>query len=189
MNSTRYAVILIALVAGACGGATVSPTGLASSGATVSPTGVASRAPITTTTPSPAPTASPPSLLEGTWTTAEITCDELLATMHDAGFTDAQITAGNWACSQPLQWRLRFLGVSFAQFGRQVDGVWELGSGRSFRLIDDHTLFLTDGEQTLGFTLVGDVLTFVSIRGSTGDLDGQVHGAAIFLTAPFTKDQ
>ena len=62
------------------------------------------------------------------------------------------------------------------------------GSGRSFELIDDHTLFLTDGQQTLSFTLVGDVLTFLSISGANGDLDGQVHGAAIFLTAPFTKE-
>ena len=138
--------------------------------------------------PSAAPTASPLSVLEGTWTTAEITCDQLLATMHEAGFTDAQITAGNWACSQPVEWRLRFLGDSFAQFDKQGDGAWELGSGASFRLIDDHTLFLTDGQQTLSFTLVGDVLTFSSISGATADLDGQVHGAAIFLTTPFTKD-
>jgi hypothetical protein len=128
-------------------------------------------------------------VLEGTWTTAEITCDQLLATMHSSGFTDAQITAGNWACSQPVQYRVRFLGDSFAQFEKQRDGAWELGSGRSFSLVDDHNLFLTDGQQTLSFTLVGDVLTFGSITGGDpDDLDGQVHGAAIFLTAPFTKE-
>ena len=107
--------------------------------------------------------------------------------MHEAGLADAQITAGDWACSQPLEWRLRFLGDSFAQLDKQGRR-WELGSEASFRLIDDHTLFLTDGQQTLSFTLVGDVLTFISISGATGDLDGQVHGAAIFLTTPFTKD-
>jgi hypothetical protein len=176
MNYVRTAAILVALVTSACGAGSVSPSPSASSH------------PVAPASPSAAPTASPPSVLEGTWTTAEITCDQLLATMHAAGFTDAQITAGNWACSQPLQLRLRFLGDSFAQFDRQGDGAWELGSGLSFRLIDDHTLFLTDGQQTLSFTLVGDILTFVSISGSTDDLDGQVHGAAIFLTAPFTKE-
>jgi hypothetical protein len=172
MKSTRIAVVLIVLVTTACSAGTVSPSASASS----PPVASAS------------PTASPPSLLEGIWTTAEITCDQQLATMHAAGFTDAQITAGNWACSQPVHYRLRFLGDQFAQFDKQGDGAWELGSGRSFRLIDDHTVFLTDGGQTLTFTLVGDVLTFVSIVGSTDDLDGQVHGAAIFLTAPFTRE-
>jgi len=176
MNYGRAGAILVALVTTACSAGTVSPSASASSRA------VASASPTAT------PTASPPSLLEGIWTTAEITCDQLLATMHEAGFTDAQITAGNWACSQPLQYRLRFLGDQFAQFDKQEGGAWELGSGRSFELIDDHTLFLTDGGQTMSFTLVGDVLTFLSISGSTGDLDGQVHGAAIFLTAPFTKE-
>jgi hypothetical protein len=183
MNSIRTAAILVALVTGACSAGTVSPSVAPSSppAATASPS----------ITPRVTPTASPPGLLEGTWTTAEITCDQLLATMHEAGFTDAQITAGNAACSQddpPTRWRLRFLGDSFAQFASQSDGSFEQGSGRSFELIDDHTLFLTEGQQTLNFTLVGNVLTFVSISGSTGDLDGQVHGAAIFLTAPFVKD-
>lgn len=177
MKSIRNAAILVALVTTACTAGTISPSEVASS------------PPAATVSPTVTPAASPPSLLEGIWTTAEITCDQLLATMHEAGFTDAQITAGNWACSQPVRYRLRFLADQFAQFEMQREGAWELGSGRSFELIDDHTIFLTDGQQTLSFTLVGNVLTFVSISGgSADDLDGQVHGAAIFLTAPFTKE-
>jgi hypothetical protein len=174
MKSIRIATVLVAFVTAACNAGTVSPSVVASSPLLV--------------TASPAnPTASRPSLLEGIWTTAEITCDQQLATMHAAGFTDAQITARNWACSQPVRFRLRFLGDQFAQFDKQGNKAWEQGSGRSFKLIDDHTVFLTDGGQTMSFTLVGNLLTFVSIDGSTDDLDGQVHGPAIFLTAPFTR--
>jgi hypothetical protein len=177
MNYIRTGAILVALVTTACSGGTISPSALPSS------------PPAATASPSVTPSVIPPSLLEGTWTTAEITCDQQLATIHAAGFTDAQISESGWVCSQPGHYRLRFLADQFAQFDNQGDGPYEQGSGRSFKLIDDHTVFLTDGGQTLSFTLVGNVLTFVSISGgSTYDLDGQVHGAAIFLTAPFTKE-
>jgi hypothetical protein len=177
MKSIRIAAILVALVTTACSAGTVSPSAVASSpsAATASPTA----------TPTAPPTATTPSLLEGIWTTAEITCDQQLATIHKAGFTDAQITAANWACSQPVHYRIRFLADQLAVFVKQGEGAWELVVGGSFKVIDDHTIVETDA--TLSFTLVGNALTFVSAR-TTGDLDGQVHAAAFFLAAPFTKE-
>jgi hypothetical protein len=180
MHSIRTAAILVALVTSAC------------TGETVSPSAVASDPPVATASPSATPSASPPSLLEGTWTTAEITCDQQLATIQAAGFTDAQISKIGWACSGTAHWRLRFLADQLAQFGNGGDGPYELGSESSFELTDDHTLVLTDFQETLTFTLVGNVLTFVTFvsifRGSTNNLDGQIHGAAIYLTAPFTRE-
>lgn len=177
---TRIAVSLITIATAACSGA-VSPTAVPSNppAATASPT----------VAPTLAPTAAQPSRLEGTWTTAMITCDQLMATIKAEGFTDAQISDSGWTCSQPVHYRLRFLADRFAQLQNEGEGAFERGSGRSFELLDDHTLFLTDGQQTLTFTLVGNVLTFLSVSGGgAGNLDGRVHGAAIFLTAPFIKE-
>jgi hypothetical protein len=190
MKAIRIAIVLIALVTTAC------------SGGTISPSAVASRPIVATASqthsPTATPTASPPRALEGIWTTSEITCDQQLATIHQAGFTDAQITAANWVCPQPLYESLRFLGERMGQFEESREG-FELGAQFTFKLTDDHTLALAEiGYQpvppraTLTFTLVGNVLNFTSLSSNAADngasIFDQIAGPAIFLSAPFTKE-
>jgi hypothetical protein len=187
MKSIHMATILVALVTSACSAATVSPSAVPSStpAAKVSPTAALTAV----------PTVSPPGPLEGIWTTAEITCDQQAAAIHAAGFTDAQITASGWPCLAPLYERLRFLGDRMGQF-EKTGGGFELGSQDTFKLTDDHTLVLDEigyeGVTTLGFTLVGNVLTFTSLNSDAAELGAsifdQIAGPAIFLSAPFIKE-
>jgi hypothetical protein len=189
MKSTCGAAILVALITSACSAGTVYPSIVASS----PPPATA----VATASPSATPTASPPGALEGIWTTSEITCDQQLATIRQASFTDAQITAAHWVCPQPLYESLRFLGDRMGQFEKSRQG-FELGAQFMFKLTDDHTLALAEiGYQpvpraTLTFTLVGSVLTFTSLSGNAAEIDAsvfdQIAGAAIFLSAPFTKE-
>jgi hypothetical protein len=186
MKSIRMAAALVAFVTTACSGGIVSPSAVASpQTATSSPTA----------SPTAAATASPASPLEGTWTTAEITCDRQLETIHKAGFTDAQIAAAKWVCLQPLYESLRFLGDRMGQF-EKTNEAFELGAQFTFTLTDDHTLVLTEaGYQivtTLRFTLVGNVLTFTSLKSNAAEMGAkvfdQIAGPAIFLSAPFVKE-
>jgi hypothetical protein len=189
MKAIRIAIVLVALVTTACSSGTISPNAVAS-GRAAAP---ASQTPSPTATP----TASAPSPLEGTWTTAAITCDQQLATIHEAGFTDAQISAAKWVCPQPLYESLRFLGVRMGEFEKSREG-FELGAQFMFQLTDDHTLALTEigvrpvPRATLTFTLVENVLTFTSLSSNAAEngasISDQIAGPAIFLSAPFTKE-
>ncbi|MEO6578455.1 MAG: hypothetical protein ABIO99_06110 [Candidatus Limnocylindria bacterium] len=174
MKSIRIALIFIAVFTSAC------------SGLGGTPSAVASTPPAAT-----APTASPSSPLEGIWATPQVTCDQQVATIHEAGFTDDQIAASGWVCSAAY-FSLRFLGDQLGQFQKSAEGAWERGSGGSYKLTDDHTIVEADSFDpssltTLSFTLVGDLLTVTSVS-TDSDLSAQIAVAAIYLTAPFAKE-
>jgi hypothetical protein len=174
------AVVVVALITTACTSGTVSSSAVASDAS-----GASTEA---TVSPSAAPTASP---LEAMWTTGLLTCERQIAAIHDAGFTDAQITASSWGpCLASAYYRVRFLGDRLVAFGKSDEEPFSMASEYSYKQTDDHTLVLAEfGTQlvmTLRFTLVGNVLTFTS-QSNNGDLNSQVALPAIFLSAPFTK--
>jgi hypothetical protein len=175
------AAVVVALITTACTSRTVSPSAVASTSSAATAMATAS--------PTAVPTASP---LEGMWTTGLLTCERQFAAIHDAGFTDAQITASGWGpCLASAYYRVRLLGDRLVAFGKSDEEPFSVASEYSYKQTDGHTLVLAEyGTQlvmTLRFTLVGKVLTFTS-QSNNGDLNSQVALPAIFLSAPFTKE-
>jgi hypothetical protein len=179
MKSICMAVILVALVTTACTSGTASPSAVAlSPPVAASPTTLAS--------------ASPPSPLEGIWTTRVITCAEKLAALHEAGFTDAQISASDWSCSYPSRERIRFAAGRLLSFG--ADG--SVGWDGQYRIVDDKTFGAGDNGTyyiTYHYVLDGDQLTVSRLEDNYPDEPGpglwgeQIAQTAGWTTAPYTR--
>jgi hypothetical protein len=174
MKSIRMAVIVVALVATACTGLTVSPSPVALSPlvATASPTTVAS--------------ASPRSPLEGTWITRVITCAEKLAALHKAGFTDAQISASDWTCLPGGREMIRFSAGRLLSFQRDGSVGWD----GQYRIVDDKTFEAGDNGTyyiTYHYVLDGDQLTVSSLEDNyPGEPGPGLWGEQIAQTAGWT---
>lgn len=121
----------------------------------------------TTTSGSPGPTSSglppTPSLaatpapsaaalgdaLRGTWATGAVTCDQENAALTKAGFTRAQLTAGDWdpTCKGPAApFTIRFVDgrlVIFENGEVTWDGQYEVTAAGEFKAGDNGTLYLT----------------------------------------------
>jgi hypothetical protein len=180
MKAICIAIILIGLVTTACSGGTVSPSAMRPSH------------PAASASPTAAPSASPRSPLEGTWTTRVITCAEMMAAVREAGLTDAQITASGWTCpAEAGRELIRFAAGHLVSFNHDGSVGW---NGR-YRIIDDETFEAGDNGTyyiTYHYALDGDKLTIEVIKDdypATGIalLGDQVAQIAGYNTAPYTR--
>jgi hypothetical protein len=180
MKSIRAAAILIALVAAACGAGTVPPSEVPSS------------RPVATASPTAAPSASPLSPLEGTWATDVITCAEKLVALHEAGFTDAQITESDWSCSEAGREVIRFYAGRLLSFNHDGSVGWD----GKYRIVDDETFEAGDNGTyyiSYHYVLEGDLLTIRMIEDNRPDEPGpgfwgeRIAQTAGYNTAPFTR--
>jgi hypothetical protein len=176
----RYYLSLAALVSllAACAGQPTSPSSAAD------------------TTPSAAATATtelPADALEGTWTTDEMSREELQQAALDAGFSDAEVAAFFAAglgdpSSAALQ--IRFLGGHASQFMTPAgEGAIPQHDG-PYRLTDDDILVWTDEDcdTTVAFELEGDVLSFADIvDDECPATDSQIAHITFLLSAPYAR--
>jgi hypothetical protein len=157
------------------------------------------------TSPSPAPsvpaapTAGPPSPLEGTWTTRATTCTEQNAAVAAARFTAEEMAIASWrpTCNEgkpdESQFTLIFEAGNLLEF---ADG--EIGWGGQYRIVDDDTFEAGDDGTyyiTYKYSIDGDQLTIDMIQDGcppcesrAADLAGErIAQTVIYESAAFTK--
>ncbi len=131
--------------------------------------------------------------LEGTWTTEEMSGDELKQANLDAGYSEAEaglelIDLGDVSAAS-LQ--IRFLGGQASQFMTPAGGEGPIPQfDGPYRMLDDHTLVWTDGDcdTTVSFQLDGDVLTFTEIvEDECPAVDSKIAHITFLLSAPYTR--
>jgi hypothetical protein len=180
MNSIRSAVILVALIATACTGVTVSPSAVPSS------------PPAATASPTAAPSASPPSPLEGTWSTGKTTCAQQQAAMEAADFSAEQLTLADWSPECGAQFTVRFADGRLVQ---STDG--DVGWDGKYRIVDEETFEAGDRENgcyiTYHYAIDGDQLTIDMVEDicpawTEAELLGDsIVQTEIYETSPFTR--
>jgi hypothetical protein len=191
---TRRALLVVSLLVAGCGGATATPAGTA-----IAP------APSPTATPPPAaptaaPTASaaPASILEGTWTSGETTCEQQLAALDAAGFTAEQLEAAGWdpaTCGDLMhgtEFDVRFSGERLVVF-QNGSVVWD----GIFQIVDSDTFEAGDAAEglyiTYDYSIDGTELAIDMVRNdypaaSPEELVGeQLAQTIIYETATFTQ--
>jgi hypothetical protein len=189
---TRHALMVIALVAAGCGGASPTPSPQAESSAPLStPT-------VPPSTAAASPTGAPVTVLEGTWTTGETTCAQQQAAVDAAGFSAEDLQAAGWdyaTCGDLMhgaEFTVRFAGERLVHFNDDVVG-WE----GAFRVVDSDTFEAGDAGAdyylTYEFAIAGDQLTIDMVRddfpaSSPEELLGeQVAQTVIYESAPFSR--
>jgi hypothetical protein len=185
-------LIVIALVATGCSGASATPSPQATSGAPSS----------TATAASPAaavsPTGAAVTVLEGTWTTGETTCAQQQAAVDRAGFSAEDLKAAGWdytTCGDLMhgaEFTVRFAGERLVLLN-DTDVSWE----GAFRAVDSDTFEAGDAGAdfylTYEFAIAGDQLTIDMVRdefpaASPEELLGeQVAQTVIYESAPFSR--
>jgi len=147
--------------------------------------------------PTTAPTAAPPSPLEGTWATGETTCAEQNSAVEAAGFTAEQMTLGGWGptCGEMLHGSQFTILFEAGRLYEYADGY--LGWEGEFRFIDEDTFQAGDDGSffiTYQYAIDGDKLTIDMIQdtcppcGPGADLFGeQIAQTVIYETSPFTR--
>jgi hypothetical protein len=181
----RYAAFpILALVIVGCGGTQPS--------ATQSPTSPGSSPTATAVT-----SASPASVLEGTWATSETTCEQQNAALTAAGFSSADLELAEWdaaTCGGMMhgsQFTIRFADERLVAFQDDVIG-WD----GTFRIVDSGTFEAGDQGDlyiTYEYTIDGDELVIDMVRddyptSSEAELMGErIAQTVIYETAPFER--
>jgi hypothetical protein len=142
---------------------------------------------------------APVSALEGTWITAETTCEEQNAALTNAGFTEADLELGGWdeaTCGDMLhgsQFTIRFADDRLVIFN---DGV--VGWDGLFQVVDEDTF--EAGDSDAGFYIIydyaldGDELTIDMVSNdyptsSEEELAGElIAQTVIYESAPFVRE-
>jgi hypothetical protein len=157
-------------------------------------------APSQTAESSAVESGAPVSALEGTWVTAETTCEQQNAALTNAGFTEADLEAGGWdaaTCGDTMhgtQFTLRFADDRLVIF---QDG--EIGWEGLFQVVDADTFEAGDGDAgfyiTYAYAVDGDELTVDMVSNefpttSEEELTGEmIAQTVIYESAPFVREQ
>lgn len=147
-------------------------------------------------TPSAATTETtelPADPLVGTWTTQEMSREELQQAALDAGYSDADVSAflaSGLGDPSAATLQIRFLGGYASQFMTPAgEGAIPQHDG-PYRLTDDDRLVWTDGDcdTAVAFELEGDVLSFAEIvDDECPAIDSQIAHITFLLSAPYTR--
>ena len=152
----------------------------------------ANATPSATTTSTPTTEAAADSL-EGTWTTGELSREQLREAALDAGLADAAVEeffALGLGDPASATFQIRFLDGQATQFMTLPGGGPVPQHDGPYRLEDDETLVWTDGDcdTTASFQLDGDVLTFTEIvEDECPAVDSKVAHLTFLRSAPYTR--
>lgn len=165
--------------------------------------GGSSDAALTAATPEPSPTAAPAStpsdqLPEGTYRTAELTVEQLVATGVSAGFDQAAVqdfVLLRDGVKGSAVFTLKLEAGRWSQFAAYDGDPAEMGWSGTYQVIDTDTVVATDpcGPITYDYALDADQLTLDMVsdecQGFAGDSGEEdlIAQTVIFETAPFTK--
>ncbi len=132
--------------------------------------------------------------LEGTWTTQEMSEDELKQAALDAGNSAADVEeffSGPLGLrSDAAAFQIRFLGGQASQFMTPAGGDATPQHDGPYRLTDDQTLVWTDGDcdTTVTFELEGDALAFTEIvEDECPAAEAQIAHITFLLSGPYAR--
>lgn len=131
--------------------------------------------------------------LEGTWTTDEMSSDQLQQAAIAAGQSDADVQQffdEAFSGVETGSFQIRFLDGQANQFMTPGSGDPLPMHGGPYRLTDDQTLVWTDGDcdTTVAFELDGDMLTFGEILDEQCPaVDSQIAHITFLQSGPYTR--
>jgi hypothetical protein len=153
-------------------------------------------------TKSPAPTATPSldptlAMLQGTWATAPVPVDEVLATVRASEVSHEPLAAYYGAAgAETVTFKLRFLGDQLAWIEVLDDGADEVGATGPFWIEDGNIIVFPDtsgpGQVRVEFSVAGGTLTVAAdpeAQTTAGRSDPMALAAvaAWFNSAPYTR--
>ena len=148
------------------------------------------------TTPSAAATVTtepPADALVGTWTTDEMSREQLQQAALDAGYSEEEVAAffaAGLGDPSAATLQIRFLGGHASQFMTPAGEGAIPQHGGPYRLTDDDLLVWTDEDcdTTVTFELEGDVLSFAEIvDDECPAIESQIAHITFLLSAPYTR--